>query len=317
MRLSPRESPYRALGLLMECRSWAIEGNRARTMATGSQVLEASRSVHPSFLRLSEFYAEVARAYVLVGALAEAEQVVSEGQGIFLQDPVLIAVRATLHVERRELKEAWEIYERAAKLPVTGPDWRQIWGHSKVEVGQRAAALPDFEVALAGASLEPYRWMALSSRCEQRVELGALEAAAGDLAVLAAGPPSWKVGELKARLALGRGELDAARHELELALRLSPGRSELSLLEARLAWRGSRFEEALAAVERVLAGGARVSLRARALALKAFLLARLARPTQARSTAKLALSLLAAPEEDLRARLQGLRANPENFAKEK
>ena len=316
VRFSPAESPYQAVGLLMACRSWAIEGNRARTLATGAQVMESIRAVHPSFVRLPEIYAEVGRSYVLVGALAEAEQVVAEGQAVLPQDPILQAVRAAVYIERGQLSEAWELFAQGAALTETGADWRHVRGSSKIQVGERAASLADLDAAIAGASLAPFRWLALLARCEQRIELGAFRAAEADLAALAAGPPSWKVGDLRARLALARGELDLAQHELELAQRLSPGRSELELLEARLAWRASRFEEGLEAVDRVLAAGAPAAVRGRAFALRAFLQARLGRESQARDDAKRALSLLPDPEQELRGRLGSLRARPDKFLKE-
>lgn len=307
IRRSPRDDSYRGLGLVMTCLAWALAGDRTQTLGTGTEAIEAIRGVHPSFRRIPEFYAQIVLAYLLVDAPLQAQRVVTEAREVFPKSSLLHAAQGSIYVTRGRLEEAWVAYAEGIKRAgddLVGSLLRA--GAARLEVGARAEAALDLEAALRAATSDHARWLTLLLRCRLRLESGQLDAAEVDLLALAPGPPSWRVSALRAQLALARGSTRAAGRELDLAERLSPGRSSLMLARGRLAWQEGRYEDVVPLVDRVLGQGARPAARGRALALRAFALARLSRSSEARRDARRALECVPSPEGELRGRLEVL-----------
>ena len=311
-RRSPHTSSYRSLGGAMVCLSYGMEGDRGRTLESGSRVVLGIREVHPSFLRVAEFYGVVARAYLLVGATAEAEKVVQEGLAVFLQNPLLLATLADIYVDQGRLAKAWEQYGAGIKLPKARGTWLLLRAEARLLVGLRAGAAEDAQACLREAGEAAEQWYALALRCQARIGLGALDAAEADLAALELGPASWRVAALRARLCLARADPAGVRRALAAA---ESGDASLDLLRARLAWLEGRSSDSLVVLDAALAKGARPALQGRLLALRAFVLAKASRRLEARAAAKRALELLPEPEQALAKRLRGLRSGEEDFSK--
>jgi serine/threonine protein kinase len=313
-RRSPQASSYRNLGLALVCLSHGLEGNRGRSLESGARVVADARSIHPSFLRVAEFYGIVARSYLFVGATAEAEKVVQEGLGIFLQNPVLLGALADVYVDQGQLEKAREQHRAGIKLPKARGTWLLLSAETQLLVGARPEAAADAGACLEDARSGPEQWYALLLRCQARVGLGQLDAAEADLTALELGPPSWRVLALRARLCLARRDPAGARRALAKA---EAGDTSLDLLRARLACLEGRYADSLSSLDQALAKGARPAFRGRALALRAFALEGASRRAEARAAAKSALELLQEPERALIKRLRALRSGEEKKAKEK